>query len=180
MAVIISAHGVHGHIKLRVYNSESSILSDVRNWWLYRSVNHVTVVHPTFVKPMGCVAFVKFDEFDAREQVEALKGMTIGISRSDFPEPAVGEYYWTDLCSMFVLNLQGELLGKVSEVFSIGAHDVLRVSPEHSLNVPLDSTLTKKGIAVSKTEILIPFVDAYVINVDQHACQILVDWQRDY
>ena len=74
--------------------------------------------------------------------------------------PAAGEFYWTDLTGLSVLNEQGVALGTVREVLDTGAHAVLRV--------------------VGERERLIPFVDAYVREVNTAGRTIRVDWQPDY
>ena len=76
---------------------------------------------------------------------------------------AEGEYYWADLTGLKVRNLQDEALGVVVGLISTGAHDVLRVRDDEA-----------------DTERLIPFVDAYVPQVDVAAGWITADWQKDW
>ena len=58
------------------------------------------------------------------------------------------------------MNGEGILLGQVSGLLETGAHDVIEVQGER--------------------ERLIPFVDAFVREVDMDARRILVDWGVDY
>ena len=84
------------------------------------------------------------------------------MSRARFPAPAEGEYYWVDLVGCLVTNLEGRVLGMVAQVVDHGAHPILSI----------------KGDA--EQEMLIPFVAAYVVNVDTQTKQIQADWQEDY
>jgi 16S rRNA processing protein RimM len=66
------------------------------------------------------------------------------------------------LVGCLVTNLQGKVLGTVVQVVDHGAHPILAVKGE------------------AEQEMLIPFVAAYVLNVDTQAKQIQADWQEDY
>ena len=97
-----------------------------------------------------------------RDQAALMRGLTIAIERAELPPPEEGEYYWTDLIGLSVVNTQGETLGVVSELLATGAaNDVLVVRQD-------------------KTERLIPFVGAYVLEVDLPGKTIRVDWGLDY
>ena len=87
-------------------------------------------------------------------------GMDIAVLRGEMPEAEEGEYYWDDLIGLEVVNGEGAALGKVTGLLETGAHDVLQVTGER--------------------ERLIPFVDAYVREVDLEAGRIVVDWGLDY
>jgi 16S rRNA processing protein RimM len=87
------------------------------------------------------------------------------VARSDFPQPEEGEYYWDQLTGLEVVNLQGELLGRVVGVLETGAHEVLKVQGEQGS---------------SSVERLIPFVGALVQSVDLAGKRIVVDWGLDY
>jgi 16S rRNA processing protein RimM len=99
-----------------------------------------------------------------RTAAEALRGARIFVARSEFPEPAVDEFYWADLIGMAVANREGVVLGSVAGLLDNGAQCVLRVQPP----------------AVDAAELLIPFVANYVDAVDLRGRRIAVDWQPDY
>ena len=73
-------------------------------------------------------------------------------------------YYWSDLISLKVINLQGECLGRVIGLLETGANDVLQVQDE------------KEGL----TERLIPFTAQVIMKVDLTDCRLTVDWGIDY
>ena len=62
-------------------------------------------------------------------------------------------------------NEAGEALGVVSGLLSTGAHDVLQV---------------REGAGEDAVERLIPFVAAYVLDVDLAARHIRVSWEKDW
>jgi 16S rRNA processing protein RimM len=112
-------------------------------------------------KAQGPGIVAHFRDVDTREAAAALRGSEVGVPRAALVAPAAGEYYWTDLEGLEVVNRAGSSLGRVVGVAGNGAHPILRV-------------------AADGQERLIPFVPAYVDRVDIAGGQIAVDWQQDY
>jgi 16S rRNA processing protein RimM len=93
------------------------------------------------------------------------------VSRADFPELPEDEYYWTDLIGLDTVNLQGEALGKVTDMMHNGAQSILRIAPESDPSAAPDAKAPER---------LVPFVDQYVKTVDLQARLITLDWGLDY
>jgi 16S rRNA processing protein RimM len=83
---------------------------------------------------------------------EVGRGAVIEIERSDLPPPEEGEYYEFQLIGLEVLEEGGGVLGRVLEISSGPANDVLELD----------------------TGLLLPLVDACVQKVDLDAGRILV------
>ena len=83
---------------------------------------------------------------------EAARGDTIELDRSDLPEPEQGEYYAFQLVGLEVEETGGAKLGRVTEVSSGPANDVLELD----------------------TGLALPLVDACVEKVDLGAGRIVV------
>jgi 16S rRNA processing protein RimM len=103
-----------------------------------------------------------------RNQAEALKGARIFVPRSSFPTAGADEYYWVDLLGLDVVNREGVPLGQVKDLMSTGPQTVL--------------VLSQASDEVGKPDLerMIPFVAAFVDNVDLPGRKITVDWQLDY
>ena len=86
-------------------------------------------------------------------------------ARSSFPTPDSDEYYWVDLIGLEVVNREGLALGSVKELLSTGPQTVLVIE------------YTEDGKTLER---MIPFVSAYVDQVDLPGRRIMVDWQADY
>ncbi|MCU0964619.1 MAG: ribosome maturation factor RimM, partial [Burkholderiaceae bacterium] len=84
------------------------------------------------------------------------------VPRSSFPTVASDEFYWVDLIGTQVFNRDGVRLGEVTGLIDNGAHGVLQV---------------RDGEAPER---LIPFVAAFIDQVDLPGGRILVDWGLDY
>jgi 16S rRNA processing protein RimM len=164
---VAGAYGIAGWVKVRPYSAEAEALLQVKNWWLDKPALHDTQVLQ--VKRHAADVVAQLMGVAGRDAAEALKGATVQIRRSHFPALAADEFYWLDLIGLDVENLQQEALGQVVDLMDNGAHPILRVVPA--------------GIAAPEqaaAELLIPFVDQFIVAVDQAGKKITVDWGRDY
>jgi 16S rRNA processing protein RimM len=104
-----------------------------------------------------------------RNTAESLKGTRIYLSRTQFPALPEGEYYWIDLIGCQVRNREGLDLGQVSDLMATGPNSVLVIA----------YTDTIEGVEQA-LERMVPFVAAYVDEVNTAQRRITVDWQPDY
>ena len=166
---ITGAYGLRGGIRVSPYSLDADALLSVKTWWLDKpSLRPVQVRNAK--SHSGDVTATLVDVTD-REMAEALKGATVQVSRADFPELPEDEYYWTDLIGLDTVNLQGEALGKVTDMMHNGAQSILRITPEADPNAAPDAKAPER---------LVPFVDQYVKTVDLQARLITLDWGLDY
>ena len=168
---IAEAWGIKGWFKVLPYSADPEALFSSKCWFILPSekgaktfagvlalaVKEAKVHSDTVV---ACALGV-----EDRSAAEALRGARIFIARSSFPIAATDEYYWVDLIGLSVVNRQNESLGIVKELLSTGAQTVLVLE------------YTQDGKA---SERMIPFVAAYIDDVDLTARCIRVDWLLDY
>jgi len=174
---VVGAWGVKGWIRIQPFSSDPKALFSSRRWFVRRpdAPGPQTGTWPPLLRVTqarshgdGVVATVQ--EVPDRAAAEALKGARLFVARSSFPTAGDGEYYWVDLIGLAVHNRDGVLLGTVSDLLDTGAHSVLRVQrPDARSEAPLD-----------ERERLIPFVAAYIDEVDLAGRRIRVDWGLDF
>ncbi len=160
MGKIVAAHGILGWVKVQTYTEYLDSLLDYETW----SVGHEKAWRPLQVLEAdvhGKVLVAKLEGIADRTAAETYKGLLIAVPRAELPEQEEGEYYWSDLVGMSVENLAGETFGTVDNLLETGANDVLVVKGERG-------------------EILIPFIDRVIQQVDLKKRTIRVDWQADY
>jgi 16S rRNA processing protein RimM len=166
---ITGAYGIRGGIRVAPYSMDADALLSIKTWWLDKpSLRPVQVRNAKYHS--GDVTATLVDVTD-REMAEALKGAAVQVSRADFPELPDDEYYWTDLIGLDTVNLQGEALGKVTDMMHNGAQSILRITPVPDPNAAPDAKAPER---------LVPFVDQYVKTVDLQARLITLDWGLDY
>ena len=174
VARVLDAWGVKGWIRVQPYAKDPQALFSSRRWFLRPPETHTgrPVLEAVAPLPMllrivearehGDDVIAAVRDFGDRSAAEALRGARIFVPRSSFPTAGNDEFYWVDLIGTQVFNRDGVRLGEVAGLLDNGAHSVLRV---HDGEAP---------------ERLIPFVAAFIDQVDLPGRRILVDWGLDY
>lgn len=165
---ISGAYGLNGWVRIKPYSADADALLNAKTWWLDKPEFRDVAMMQSKIHSGDVVA--QLMGVAGRDAAEALKGATVQIPRSHFPALSDNEFYWVDLIGLEVENLQGEHLGQVSDMMDNGAHPILRVA------VPQAADADAKAVQ----EVLIPFVEQFVITVDRTAKKITVDWGLDY
>ncbi len=168
---ISGAYGLNGWVRVTPYSTDADALLNAKTWWLDKPEFRDVAMMQSKIHTGDVVA--QLMGVADRNAAEALKGATVQIPRSHFPALSDGEFYWVDLIGLEVENLQGEHLGQVSDMMDNGAHPILRVAVPQAIEVDTDAKATPQ-------ELLIPFVEQFVITVDRAAKKITVDWGLDY
>lgn len=156
---VIDAYGVRGWIKIAPFNDpQDSVLRSTRRWWLpdgrRLDVDRVRVHGATIVAhPVGSVE---------RDAAERLKGLTLRVSRADFPSSGQDEVYWIDLVGCRVCSPGGAALGIVQAVHDYGAHPILLLRDD------------------TGRERMIPFVGQWIVEVDLGQRRIVADWDPEF
>ncbi len=160
MGHITNAFGVKGWVKIRTSTETPDSLGKYKEILLLLNGSWLTYnLEDFFAK--DDIFHAKLSNISDRDQAIALKGVTVGIWRSQLPAPQGDEYYWVDLIGLTVMNLRQETLGIIDNLMETGGNTVLIVkSPDK--------------------EHLIPFVKHYVQDVDFNAKKVVVDWELDY
>ncbi len=161
---VIDAWGVRGWVKVEPYaDAGDTALTRAPRWHLTRTASPAAPAIERWepierARRHGATVVAKPEGCIDRTTALALKGAEVGVRRADFPPLRDGEFYWIDLLGCAVSNPAGESLGIVESVDDHGAHPILS---------------TDAGL-------LIPFVDAYVIDAVPAEGRIVVDWQADW
>jgi 16S rRNA processing protein RimM len=168
---IADAWGIKGWFKVLPYSADPEALFSSKHWFLLPTEKGLKTFSGTLQLPVkeaklhsGTVVACA-QGIDDRNAADALRGARIFVSRANFPEAAQDEYYWVDLIGLDVINRENLNLGTVRELLSTGPQTVL----------VLEQLVDGKTV-----ERMIPFVSAYVDQVDIPARSIRVDWQADY
>ena len=160
MARVAGAFGIKGWLKLQTFTQSPDSLDAYASWLLKGSKGWEEFELEDFaVNVKGVVA--KLKGCDDRTAAEKLAKRDIGIPRDALEVAAEGEVFWFDLIGCEVINTAGENFGRVETLLETGANDVLVVK-------------------LGTTEILIPYIDQVVLNVDWLAKRITVNWTQDF
>lgn len=163
MGRVTAPFGVKGWVKIYALTAQPGNLCDYPVWWLGREGEWREM--PVISARLHSNTLVaQLVGIESREAAAALKGLEIGVPRSQLPAAAGNEFYWADLIGLKVVNMDQHELGRVARIVQTGANDVLVVASESG----------------KERELLIPFIADAIKEVDVAAGVIAVDWGRDY
>jgi 16S rRNA processing protein RimM len=175
---IVDAWGLRGGFKVQAFSSDPQALFGTKRWYLRPAEQPLrpaasaaaaprstlpTVLRIQQAKEQGAVVVATAHDITDRNSAESLKGARVFVSRTAFPTPDEGEFYWIDLIGLDVVNREGAALGRVVGLIETGASCVLRIQPD-----------------ADGEERLVPFVAAFVDAVSLADKRITVDWGLDY
>ncbi len=153
-------HGVRGLVTVVSFTEPRDNILRYTDW--HAHINHqwqpLKLLH---LEMNNKFILAQVDGYREREDVGRLTNIDIAVKQEQLPALQHGEYYWHQLVDMQVVNQQGILLGKVTEMMPTGANDVLVVIGERSHLIPYLPGLT-------------------VIEVSDSQRVITVDWDTDF
>ena len=168
---IADAWGIKGWFKILPYSASPEALFSSKRWYLQPAEKGPKVFDGTVLlrikeaREHSDTVVASSHEVPDRTAAESLRGARIFVSRASFPTPDNDEYYWVDLLGLDVVNREGLPMGQVKDLMATGPQTVLVLSFEQD---------------GKPQERMIPFVNAYIDQVDLAARRIRVDWQPDY
>jgi 16S rRNA processing protein RimM len=162
---VVDACGLRGAVKVRPFADDPAAWGAMPCWWLggegdapdaWRCLRLIRC------RARSDALVATLEGIDDRDAAGSLRGLLVGAPRAELPATASGEYYWGDLLGLEVVNERGQALGRVAGLIATAANDVLRVVDE------------------TGKERLLPFVEAFVREVDVPGQRIRVDWEADW
>ena len=120
LAVIISAHGIMGEVRLKLFTD------DIASLKRHKSYNG-GALNLKKIKPNKAGAIARFAEIADRDAAEAARGTELTVPRSSLPPLGEGEYYHIDLIDLPVETAAGVAVGQVVAVENFGAGDIIEI-----------------------------------------------------
>lgn len=153
---LIGVHGLRGDMKVKPFSPGPDALAHAREITLRDRSGNLSVFRVKRVSAHKGNALLQLDGIDSIEKAEALVGSVVMLQAADFPELAEGEYYWHQLQGLTVHDRRCGDIGILEGLFTTAAHDVYEVQGRFG-------------------EVLIPVVDAFILDVDLEGKRIQVD-----
>jgi 16S rRNA processing protein RimM len=153
--------GIKGWITVHSFTDPKENIVCYKNWYFKGGkTKEWTKIGIEQSSLRGKNILVKMFGCDTIEAATPFINAEIAIEKAELPPLTTGEYYWSELEGLNVINQQNEELGTVSHVFATGANDVLFVK--------------------NHREHLIPFIKDVIIKVDLTKKLIVVAWDADF
>ncbi len=157
---IVGVHGVRGSLKLKSFCEDPDIWNTRFQLTLQPKGFGPARFRIGSYRHHARIILIELEGIETREQAERWIGSEVYLPRAAFPEPEDGSHYWFELIGLSVRALDGRLIGEIRHLFSAGPQDVLVVQDE-------------------ETEVLIPFVEAFVKTIDKAQRVVWVDLPAD-
>lgn len=158
MGKLGSTYGVHGWLKIGAYTDHGPDLLDYSPWYLSKDGKTWKLADLEGSKEHGSGILAKFNGIDSPEEARLLTGMLIGIERSQMAELPEGEYYWTDLIGLNVIDKEGTFLGVVTYLMETGSNDVIIIKGDKEHAIPY-------------------LMNDVILSIDLEKKEIRVDWE---
>lgn len=149
---IINTHGIKGEVKVKSFTDFEDLRFKKGNT-VYLD-DEILEIH-SFRIHKGFV-LLTFKGYQNINDVEKWKGKELFVSIDDLHELEENENYYYELSDCNVYDEEAHLLGTVSELIETPAHLILRVS------------------SADKKDLLIPFVEQFILDVDSDEKKIIV------
>ena len=160
--------GVKGWLKVHSFTRPAAQILRYRRWLLAgRRDGDWRAFQVTAAREQPPKLLAKLAGVDDRNTVESLTGRWIAVAPAQLEALPPGEYYWSDLIGLAVVNQGGVELGVVDHLLETGANDVLVVRQE-------------RGQGAGAQEILLPWSPHAIVEVDVAAGRLRVDWDADW
>ena len=147
VGVITQTHGLKGEVKVFPTTDDPDRFEDLESVMADNGRIREKLVIES-VKYFKQFAILKFKGKDVIEDVQALKGARLLITRDQAVPLDEGEYLIPDLIGMKVVTDTGEDFGELSDVIQTGANDVYCVK------------------TLSGEDVLLPAIDQCIISID--------------
>ncbi|SRR5579875_1051450 len=148
---VIGAHGVRGAVRIRLDNPDSTVLSSVQTLVISKD-RHWTEYFVIGARLAGRGTFkVHLQGLDTAQQAAALRGALVMVGTHQLPAKNVREFYYFETIGCEVVTTSGSAVGKVEDIFSTGASEILVVrncSAEHL--VPVIEPIVKELDVLSR------------------------------
>ena len=159
------AYGFRGWVRIVPFES-GEVLEKVRDWTLIDQLGRRTPVVVKGLRRHGTGFIAKWDGCDTKEAADQLR-VRVAVARADFPEAGEDAVWAIDLVGCAVFNLEGVELGRLVDIGTNGAQDLLIVEYE--------------GQDGKAKRFMVPNVkDVYVRSIDVEAKRVEVDWAPEW
>ena len=124
-AVIASAHGVRGHVKVKCFLEDPTLLKTYSTF-LNEKGEDVYRIEKVLSQDKD-ILIVSLQGVTDRNQAELLRGAKLMLPTERLPKLSEDTFYHSELIGLSVKSPQGQPLGMVNALYNFGAGELLEV-----------------------------------------------------
>jgi len=161
MGRIVQTHGIGGEVKIAPETDDPARFQSLKTIYVGSNTESAVSFDLLSVRlqpsKFGITVVAKLSGIDRIEDAESLAKLKVYALESDLPALEDGEFYFSDLIDMVVVDLQDEKIGTVIDVIEGRGQNILVVQRK------------------SMPDVMIPMVDEFIVEIDFDANQIQID-----
>jgi 16S rRNA processing protein RimM len=156
---VLKPWGVHGEIKVEILTQFPDRFASLRQVVLGEDATIFVVEH---ARLHGKGALVKLKGIDTPEAAAPLRNQLVQVAREDAVPLPKGQLYLYEILGLDVRTVDGQALGRVTEVIETGANDVYVVDDgTRQVLIPAIEDVVKE-ISLERHEIVITLIDGLI------------------
>ena len=153
---VVGLHGLQGDLKVKPFTPGSDDMVHAQTAYLRDRTGVVTSYTPKRVAAHKGNILLRLDGVESVELAGELVGLTVQMRLEELPKLPDGAHYLHELQGFTVIDRHRGDIGILEELFTTAAHDIYEVHGSFG-------------------EVLIPVVDAFILEVDLEGKRIQVD-----
>lgn len=155
---IVNTFGIKGFVKVKPFTDENSRFEELKNVYIVmkNQMKEVEIEEVGYQKDM---VLLKLKGIDNLTEAEKYKGLFLKIDRKNAKKLPKDTYFIADLLGLEVYTDEGELLGRVDDIFNSGANDVYVVKDDLGKQILLPGIKdVLKEIDLEKEKIIVHLI----------------------
>ena len=156
---IVNTFGIKGQLKVKPFTDDMERFEELKTVYICKK-NEMKKVEIEDVKYNKQCVLLKVKGIEDLTEAEKYKGLFLKIDRKDAKTLPKDTYFIADILGLEVYTDEGELLGKVDDIFPTGANDVYVVKNELGKQILLPSIPEViKEIDLEKGKVIVHLIE---------------------
>ncbi|NLC87342.1 MAG: ribosome maturation factor RimM [Clostridiaceae bacterium] len=156
---IVNTFGIKGLLKVKPFTDDLERFEELKTVYICKK-NEMKKVEIEEVKYHKEMVLLKVKGIEDMTEAEKYKGLFLKINRKDAKKLPKDTYFIADILGLEVYTDQGQLLGKVDDIFPTGANDVYVVKDEKGKQILLPSIPeVLKNIDLEKGKVIVHLIE---------------------
>ena len=126
---IVNTFGIKGEVKVTPFTDDINRFDNLKKVYV-KTRKEDKLYKVEGVRYHKNMVLLKLESIENPEQAELLKNAYLEIDREDAIPLKEGQYFIVDLIGLDVYTDEGNLLGKVDDIYNTGANDIYVVKDE--------------------------------------------------
>lgn len=159
---IVNTFGIKGFVKVNPFTDDLDRFEELKSVFIVKNKELIDFEIEE-VKYQKHVVLIKFKGINDINMAEKYKGCYIKINRKDARKLPKDTYFIADLIGLNVYDEDGNLLGKLEDIYNNKSHDIYVVKNDLGKQILLPSTKEViKQINIDENKIIVKLIDGLI------------------